>query len=63
MRRQAVTSCMAMPLSDRPSAPWTAHAGEVAQWTTQLLAWLWMAEQGARWGWTTASGVLAVALW
>jgi hypothetical protein len=63
MRRAVLTSCMAMRLSDRPPAPWVAHAGEVAQWTTQLLAWLWLTQQGARWGWTTASGVLAVALW
>jgi hypothetical protein len=71
MRPGVLTNCMGMRLSDRPSATlraqaprccW-AHAGEVAQWTAQLLAWLWLAEQGARWGWSTASGVLAVALW
>ncbi len=40
-----------------------AHAGEVAQWTLQLLGWLWLGEQGMRQGWAMASGVLAVALW
>lgn len=63
MRPRVLTSCTAMRLSDRPAAPWVAHAGELAQWTTQLLAWLWLAERGAFWGWSTASGVLAVALW
>ncbi len=40
-----------------------AHAGELAQWSVTLLAWLWLGEQGMRWGWGWASGVLAVALW
>ena len=39
------------------------HAGEVAQWTVVLLAWLWLGEQGMRLGWSWASGVLAVVLW
>jgi len=42
---------------------WLGCAGEVAQWTAQLLAWLWLGQQGAHLGWSWASGVLAVALW
>jgi hypothetical protein len=40
-----------------------AHAGEVAHWAVMLLGWLWLGEQGMRWGWSLASGLLAVALW
>jgi hypothetical protein len=42
---------------------WLIHAGEVAHWTAQLLAWLWLGQQGQRLGWPLASGVLAVAVW
>lgn len=42
---------------------WLSHPGEVAQWTNQLLAWLWLGQQGQRLGWSSASGVLAVAVW
>lgn len=61
---------MAMPRSESRPLPeparagaWLADAGEVAQWTAQLLAWLWLGQQGQRLGWSLASGVLAVALW
>ena len=58
---------MAMPRSEHPRQPppraWLADAGEVAQWTAQLLAWLWLGEQGQRLGWPLASGVWAVAVW
>jgi hypothetical protein len=40
-----------------------AHAGEVSQWGVTLLAWLWLGEQGIRWGWGMASGVMAVVVW
>ena len=39
------------------------HAREVAHWLVLLLGWLWLGEQGMQWGWSWASGVLAVALW
>ena len=47
----------------QPSVAALVHAGEVAQWTVVLLAWLWLGEQGMRLGWSLASGVLAVVLW
>jgi hypothetical protein len=49
--------------SSRGSSAWLAHAGEVAQWAVLLLGWLWLGEQGMRLGWSTASGVSAVAVW
>ncbi|MFM1924855.1 MAG: hypothetical protein RIT44_661 [Pseudomonadota bacterium] len=59
---------MVMPMSERANPAWTwsrawAHAGEVSQWGVTLLAWLWLGEQGMRWGWGVASGVLAVVVW
>lgn len=68
MRQATRTNCMAMHRSDpRSGAPLPHrtgdHAGEVAQWVLLLLGWLWLGEQGMRWGWSLASGVLAVALW
>jgi hypothetical protein len=55
-------------MSERANPAWTwsrawAHAGEVSQWGVTLLAWLWLGEQGMRWGWGVASGVLAVVVW
>jgi len=47
----------------RAGHAWLGPAGEVAQWTAQLLAWLWLGQQGAHLGWPWASGVLAVAVW
>jgi len=47
----------------RAGHTWLAHGGEVAQWSVQLLGWLWLGQQGMRLGWPVASGVLAVALW
>ena len=57
-----------MPMSERAHFALTppralAHAGEVSQWGVTLLAWLWLGEQGQRWGWGVASGVLAVVVW
>ena len=76
MRPGARTNCMVTRMSERQcpaasrlpelghnSVHALAHAGEVAQWTVVLLAWLWLGEQGMRLGWSLASGVLAVALW
>ena len=76
MRPVAQTSCTGMRMSEallqpcvRPAKPvgighgWLGPAGEVAQWTAQLLAWLWLGQQGAHLGWPWASGVLAVAVW
>jgi hypothetical protein len=71
MRQVALTNCMDMPMSDvmhalrarQPDLVWLAHAGEVAQWTSQLLAWLWLGQQGMHLGWSLASGVMAVAVW
>jgi hypothetical protein len=47
----------------QPALVWLAHAGEVAQWTAQLLGWLWLGQQGMHLGWSLASGVMAVAVW
>lgn len=71
MLRVALTNCMGMPASDgmhtlrarQPHLVWLAHAGEVAQWTAQLLGWLWLGQQGMHLGWSLASGVMAVAVW
>ena len=79
MLQAARTSCTGMRMSDasrltRSKAAehglrsdaghaWLSHTGEVAQWTNQLLAWLWLGQQGQRLGWSLASGVLAVAVW
>lgn len=65
---KAPISCTGMPMSDlRAVSPAgrqaVNHAAEVAQWAVQLLGWLWLGEQGMRWGWSFASGVSAVALW
>ena len=62
------TNCMGMPMSDtpvalRPVPTALTHAREVAHWLVLLLGWLWLGEQGMQWGWSWASGVLAVALW
>ena len=59
---------MGMPMSDtpvalRPVPTALTHAREVAHWLVLLLGWLWLGEQGMQWGWSWASGVLAVALW
>lgn len=61
---------MGMRMSERrplsafaPARTWLADAGEVAQWMAQILAWLWLGQQGQRLGWSLASGVLPVALW
>ena len=55
---------MSEPTPAVPASPRSlAHAGEAAQWTVVLLAWLWLGEQGALRGGPWASGVLAVALW
>lgn len=52
------------PLTALHTEPaWLTHAAETAQWMVQLLAWLWLGQQGVRLGWPLASGVLAVALW
>lgn len=62
------TNCMGTRMSDSHldargrQGAWI-HAGEVAQWTVILLAWLWLGEQGMRLGWSLASGVWAVVLW
>lgn len=40
-----------------------AQAAEVAQWSVMLLGWLWLGEQGQRFGGSVAGGVWAVALW
>lgn len=63
-----LTNCMGMPMSDtpvalRPVPTALTHAREVAHWLVLLLGWLWLGEQGMQWGWSWASGVLAVALW
>ena len=68
MRRVARTSCTGMPMSDTPVAAPQAttaltHAGEVAHWLVLLLGWLWLGEQGMHFGWSWASGVLAVVVW
>ena len=68
MLRVVRTNCMGMPMSDtpvalRPVPTALTHAREVAQWLVILLGWLWLGEQGMHWGWSWASGVLAVALW
>lgn len=67
MRPEVPTNCTVMPMSEIAQRPRThaalAHAGEVAQWTALLLAWLYLGEQGMRLGWSLASGVLPVALW
>lgn len=68
MPQVAQTNCTGMPMSENPftasKAP-TAfiHAGEVAQWVVVLLGWVWLGEQGMHLGWSTASGLLPVALW
>ena len=63
-----LTNCMGMPMSDtpvalRPVPTALTHAREVAHWLVLLLGWLWLGEHGMQWGWSWASGVLAVALW
>ena len=68
MLRVVRTNCMGMPMSDtpvalRPVPTALTHAREVAHWLVLLLGWLWLGEQGMQWGWSWASGVLAVALW
>ena len=68
MLRVVRTKCMGMPMSDtpvalRPVPTALTHAREVAHWLVLLLGWLWLGEQGMQWGWSWASGVLAVALW
>ena len=68
MLRVVRTNCMGMPMSDTPVAllpvpTALTHAREVAHWLVLLLGWLWLGEQGMQWGWSWASGVLAVALW
>ena len=68
MLRVVRTNCMGMPMSDtpvalRPVPTALTHAREVAHWLVLLLGWLWLGEQGMHWGWSWASGVLAVALW
>jgi hypothetical protein len=49
--------------SHQAGSAWLSHAGEVAHWTAQLLAWLWIGQQGLRLGWPLAGGVLAIAVW
>ncbi len=76
MRHRVLTNCTVMPMSEHfhrisshasgsatAATPALMHAGEVAQWSLVLLGWLWLGEQGMRWGWSLASGVLPVALW
>lgn len=48
-----------------PSTPHLQHASAntLAHWVVVLMGWVWLGEQGQRLGWSSASGVLAVALW
>lgn len=43
--------------------PLRASGSTLAQWVVVLMGWVWLGEQGQRLGWSSASGVLAVALW
>lgn len=42
---------------------WQVPALALARWTTLLMGWVWLGQQGQRLSWSLASGLTAVVLW